>query len=76
MARKRPSSTHPPGNPVAKFAVRFNKAVVFPDRTRYSRKQKHKSREPFPISPPLRSDGERLARNRMRLALPNHGDNS
>lgn len=28
-------------NPVAKFARKFNKAVVFRDRTKYRRKQKH-----------------------------------
>ncbi|HLF95905.1 MAG TPA: hypothetical protein VI457_02070 [Methylococcaceae bacterium] len=50
MARKNFPPTRPPTNPVAKFAVRFNKAVVFQDKTRYSRKRKHKSREPFPIA--------------------------
>lgn len=60
MARKHPPFPRPPTNPVAKFAARFNKAVVFQDKTRYSRKRKHKSREPFPMSRPA-VHGERLA---------------
>lgn len=48
MSKKKPParSVAPPNNPVAKFAVRFNRSAVFGDRTRYSRKSKHKGSEP------------------------------
>jgi hypothetical protein len=36
----------PSTNPVAKFAIRFNRAAAFGDRTRYCRKSKHKGSEP------------------------------
>jgi hypothetical protein len=36
-------------NPVAKHAHRANRATVFRDRTQYSRKTKHRAREPFPL---------------------------
>lgn len=36
-------------NPVAKNAFKFNKALVFRDQSRYSRKAKHKLSEPFKI---------------------------
>ena len=37
-------------NPVARHAGRFNHATVFRDRTRYSRKPKHKGRESSAIT--------------------------
>ena len=37
-------------SPVAKHNRRFNRAVVFRDRTAYRRKPKHKGREPFAIA--------------------------
>ena len=40
----------PPKNPVAKFAHLFNKAVVFSDKRKYSRKAKHSVTEPFSIA--------------------------
>jgi hypothetical protein len=43
---KKKSSGPPPANPVAKFAVRFNRSGVFRDRTAYRRKSKHKGSEP------------------------------
>jgi hypothetical protein len=36
-------------NPVARHGRRFNRAAVHRDRTRYTRKAKHKSREPFAV---------------------------
>lgn len=36
-------------NWVAKHARQFNKAQVFSDKTKYTRKVKHKNREPLPI---------------------------
>lgn len=36
-------------NPVAKFAYQYNRSRIFSDKTKYSRKAKHKSRESFPI---------------------------
>ena len=39
----------PINNPVAKFASRFNKALVFADKRHYNRKAKHKNSEPFSI---------------------------
>lgn len=45
MKRKTPTR-----NPVARHAGRFNRATVFRDRTRYSRKPKHKGRESFAVS--------------------------
>jgi hypothetical protein len=72
MARKHPPSPRPPTNPVAKFAARFNKAVVFQDKTRYSRKRKHKSREPFPIVLPCGAmgKGSRCTPCRSELVKP------
>ena len=35
-------------NPVAKFAGRFNKAKVFDDKSKYSRKRKHAKEEVSP----------------------------
>ncbi len=37
-------------NPVAKYASKFNKALVFKDKTKYQRNAKHKGREPFIMS--------------------------
>ena len=37
-------------NPVAKHAHQFNKAQIFCDKTRYSRKGKHTKQEVFPIA--------------------------
>jgi hypothetical protein len=37
-------------NPVAKYAHQFNKAIVFEDKTKYQRGEKHKGREPFIMS--------------------------
>ncbi len=34
-------------NPVAKFAHQFNKSQRFNDKTKYSRRNKHKGQEPF-----------------------------
>jgi hypothetical protein len=39
----------PRGNPVAKYAGKFNRAAIFRDGRSYRRNQKHKGREPFPI---------------------------
>ncbi len=36
-------------NPVAKFAHRFNKARIFCDNSKYTRKCKHSKQEIFPI---------------------------
>jgi hypothetical protein len=38
-------------NPVAKFAHQFNKPLIFKDKTKYSRKAKHKTEEVSPIVP-------------------------
>ncbi len=38
----------PKQNPVAKFAGRFNKAKVFDDKNKYSRKAKHAKQEASP----------------------------
>jgi hypothetical protein len=48
MSKKKSSGRPlvPPNNPVAKYAVRFNRAGAFGDRTRYSRKLKHRGSEP------------------------------
>lgn len=35
-------------NPVAKFAMRFNKTAVFSDKTKYNRKQKHNKQDVSP----------------------------
>lgn len=40
----------PINNPVAKYAGRFNKARIFADKSKYSRKNKHAGMEPFPIT--------------------------
>jgi hypothetical protein len=36
-------------NPVAKHAHNFNRSVVFADKTRYTRKTKHKGLDPVPM---------------------------
>jgi hypothetical protein len=36
-------------NPVAKYAGRFNKALVFADKSKYRRNAKHAKQEAFPI---------------------------
>jgi hypothetical protein len=48
MSKKKSTgrSSVPPNNPVAKYAVRFNRAGAFGDRTRYCRKLKHRGGEP------------------------------
>jgi hypothetical protein len=38
----------PNQNPVAKFALRFNKAQAFDDKSKYSRKAKHAKQEASP----------------------------
>ncbi|MEE9425642.1 MAG: hypothetical protein V3V18_11810 [Methylococcales bacterium] len=37
-------------NPVAKHAHNFNRSVVFADKTRYTRKTKHKGLDPAPMT--------------------------
>ncbi len=37
-------------NPVAKHAHNFNRSVVFADKTRYTRKTKHKGLDPVPMT--------------------------
>ncbi|MGI9210967.1 MAG: DUF7230 family protein [Methylococcaceae bacterium] len=49
MSKKKPLPAVLQLNPVAKFAHKVNKAVVFRDHTAYTRKAKHKGREPSPI---------------------------
>lgn len=50
MSTKRPKPTLlARTNPVAKYAPAANKAVCFRDRTAYTRKNKHKGREPSPV---------------------------
>jgi hypothetical protein len=51
MSKKktRPPPSVPMHNPVAKFAGKFNRAATFRDARAYTRKPKHKDREPFPI---------------------------
>ena len=39
-----------PQNPVAKHAHNFNRSVVFADKTRYTRKSKHKGLDPVPMT--------------------------
>ncbi len=41
----------PKQNPVAKFASQFNKAQIFADKKRYSRKAKHGKQEVSPSVP-------------------------
>lgn len=36
-------------NPVAKFASQFNKAHIFRDKSKYTRKPKHGKQEVFPV---------------------------
>ncbi|NOT12993.1 MAG: hypothetical protein HOP23_14355 [Methylococcaceae bacterium] len=36
-------------NPVAKFAFQFNKAQIFCDKRKYTRKSKHGRQEIFPV---------------------------
>jgi hypothetical protein len=36
-------------NPVAKFASQFNKAHIFRDKSKYTRKSKHDKQEVFPV---------------------------
>jgi hypothetical protein len=47
----------PSQNPVAKFAHQFNKAHIFSDKSKYSRKAKHAKQEASPFIPP-RVNGE------------------
>lgn len=49
MSNKPRPPTAPNHNPVAKFAGKFNRAATFRDARAYTRKPKHKGREPFPI---------------------------
>jgi len=50
MSKKKPAGVNPPPrNPVAKNAHRFNRSAVFADKTRYSRKIKHKGQDPVPM---------------------------
>ncbi|MCH9699560.1 MAG: hypothetical protein K0U68_15780 [Gammaproteobacteria bacterium] len=50
MSRKKPADQKPVvRNPVAKHAHRFNRSTVFADKTRYSRKIKHKGQDPAPV---------------------------
>lgn len=51
------SGEPPKQNPVAKFAGRFNKAKVFEDKNKYSRKAKHANQEASP-SVQFRRDGK------------------
>jgi hypothetical protein len=37
-------------NPVAKHAHNFNRSVIFADKTRYTRKTKHKGLDPVPMT--------------------------
>lgn len=37
-------------NPVAKHAHNFNRSVVFAEKTRYTRKTKHKGLDPVPMT--------------------------
>ncbi len=39
----------PSQNPVAKFAVKFNKYQIISSKKQYRRHQKHKGQEPFVI---------------------------
>ena len=48
MSRK--TSKPPVRNPVAKHAARLQRASTFRDRSKYRRHDKHKGREPFPLS--------------------------
>lgn len=47
MGKKQARSTR--RNPVARHAVRFQRARIFRDRTKYSRHDKHKGRESWPV---------------------------
>lgn len=49
--RKNPQGTAyvPDQNPVAKYAHLFNKAQIFCDKSKYSRKAKHQRQEASPI---------------------------
>ncbi len=50
MSKKKSAGNKPPSrNPVAKHAHRFNRSAVFADKTRYSRKTKHKGQDPVPM---------------------------
>jgi hypothetical protein len=49
MSKKTRPPSPPPCNPVAKHAGKFNRAATFRDQRAYTRKSKHKGREPFPI---------------------------
>ncbi|MGR9100277.1 MAG: DUF7230 family protein [Gammaproteobacteria bacterium] len=71
---KKPTKTRqtPPmamQNPVARHAHRFNKAQAFRDKTKYSRKAKHKSAEPFPMTT-LERHWKRLRHVGHRLLSP------
>jgi|GEM_PF-727824 len=50
MSKKKSAFSRPlTRNPVAKNAHRFNRSVVFADKTGYSRKIKHKGQDPVPM---------------------------
>ncbi len=48
--KKSVSGKHSVNNPVAKHAHQFNRSIVFADKTRYTRKTKHKEQNPFLIT--------------------------
>jgi hypothetical protein len=48
MSKKSPPT--PVRNPVAKHAARLQRAATFRDRSKYRRHDKHKGREPFPLT--------------------------
>ena len=48
-------------NPVARHAGKFNRNTVFRDRTKYSRRLKHKTRDAFPIPSFCRWHSESVA---------------
>lgn len=48
MKKKTPKSTR--RNPVARYAVRLLTAGVFRDKTKYRRHDKHKGRDPYPVT--------------------------
>ncbi len=52
MSKKKKSATAKLSsqNPVAKHAHNFNRSVVFADKTRYTRKTKHKGLDPVPMT--------------------------
>lgn len=54
-------------NPVARNAGRFNRAATFRDRSKYSRKPKHRGREPFAVPTPAAGTAKGVA---VRTAVP------